>query len=247
MLEDMPREVVIANKTKHLQVRRQQTPLPALFDLAHMQSRPNYMDWDAAPLIVAQITLSEIYDPIGTSIACLHHGADAIAFFTDHVLYSADIEDLQLLSRALPNVPIIYQNYVLDVYGVVAARAAGASAIWLYSDLLPAETLRELASTAQRWKMPVYLQVDSYTDPSLIEMIGPRVLCYSEDNLAEWRAPLPALYEVMPSQVCQTLDELSAARHAYPSALLVSSRLFAHPRIQTYLPKGSSHNDLTAE
>jgi hypothetical protein len=237
MLKDVPRDVVIASKYENLHVRKQHTPLAALFDLAHMQSRPIYLEWDDAPLCIAQISLSEIYDPVGTAIACLHEGADAVAFFTDHTIYPADTEDLLLLTRALPDVPVIYQNYVLDAYGVVAARAAGASAIWLYSDLLPPDELRELVSTAQRWKMDVYLQVEPETPLSLIDMLSPHILCYSgpPDTFPAWRASLPGWYEPMLSAVYHTPEALAHTQQIAASAVLMTPKLFTNPRALTIL------------
>lgn len=232
MLKDMPRDVVIASKQKHLKTQQQHTPESALRDLAHMQPRPLYIDWELTPVVIAYITRSEIYDPIGTAIACLHYGADAIAFYTDHTVYNQANADLDLLTSALPDTPIITCNYLLDAYSVVEARAAGASAIWAYSDLLPPDEVRTVVSTAQRWKMPVYLQIGPETDPQFVDDLAPHVLCYDGpiSALDNVRQSVSTAYQVMPAQVCEHRSEVEHAFELSAAAVLVAAKLFEDMR-----------------
>ncbi|MCB9460990.1 MAG: hypothetical protein H6670_15155 [Anaerolineaceae bacterium] len=237
MLKDMPRDVVIASKQQHLKTQQQHTPESALRDLAHMQPRPLYLDWEPAPTIIAHITRSQLYDPIGTAIACLHYGADAIAFFTDHTVYGDANADLNLMTSAIADAPVIDCNYLLDAYCVVEARAAGASAIWTYSDMLPPEALREVVSTAQRWKMPIYLQITSETDLDLIDDLAPHVLCYEGDisELDDLRQSVPSNYQIMPAQVCQVRSEVESAVQQPVAAVMVEAHLFEDMRFVNWL------------
>lgn len=232
MLKDMPRDVVIASKQKYLEAQQQHTPESALRDLAHMQPRPLYLEWERSPLVIAYIMRKELYDPIGTAIACLHHGADAIAFYTDHTVYNQASADLDLLTSALPDTPVIYCNYLLDAYSVVEARAAGASAIWAYSDLLPPDEVRAVVSTAQRWKMPVYLQISPETDPQFVADLAPHVLCYDGPigDLANVHQSVSTAYRVMPAQVCAHRSEVEQAFEQAAAAVLVAASLFEDMR-----------------
>jgi len=229
------RDIILASKRARRTEREKTMPIDGIISLAQMQRRPVYLELDR-PALIAQIRLSQVYDPIMTALVCLDEGADGIAFFTDHTLYNRDYDDLALLAQAVTEAPIIFQNYVLDEYCVISARAAGASSVMLYADVLPEPMLRRVVTATQRWKMTVYLQAQTTEQFELGQTLSPQVVSYGDplsrdvagalSGLRAARRQLPYPRQVMLMPTLHTLDDVSAAVASGADGVFVSPALF---------------------
>ncbi len=238
------RDIILASKRQHLERRKQSFPLEAVQSLAQMQRRPrsllNYSSDREKIAIIAQVNRQQIYDPVTSALHCVAHGADAISLYTDHALYTDDLDDLLMMARAIPKVPIVYQNYVLDEYGVIAARGADASALVLYSAVLEPAMLRRVVSMAQRWKMSVFVQLDETQELETALSLSPHVLCFGEilsrniqrtvEQVNALRSQIPGYVHLMLMHTLQTVDEVELALQAQVDALIVSEDLLKQER-----------------
>jgi indole-3-glycerol phosphate synthase len=127
-------EAILAAKRQFLMERRAKTPIAAVSALADMQRRPqpilNTVTNGSQVTLIGQITHSDTYDPVAATLRYIREGVDAVSLFTDQIVYRRGLDDLLLVSRGV-NIPVISQDYILDEYHVVEARAAGASALVL--------------------------------------------------------------------------------------------------------------------
>lgn len=234
----MNREVVLKAKQQHLQMRERRSPWSAVVALASMQAYPrdimNYVDNHVA--IIGQVRrTAPIYDPVAAAMDMIDAGADAIAFYTDHTVYASDLEDMWLLSRACKDVPILYQNYVLNVYQVAAVRAANASAIWLDSSVRTAAGMRTNVTTAQRFRFTVFISVHNNDELETALALSPHVICIGSpdrDNLSEttqWlrqvRGRIPRHIKLMLGQSLRTLDEVALALEVGVRGIIVTPEL----------------------
>ncbi len=238
------RDIILASKRQHLERRKKTLPLEAVQSLAQMQRRPrsllNYASDREQITLIAQVSRQQIYDPVTSALHCVAHGADAIALYTDHALYTEDLDDLLMIARAVPRVPLVFQNYVLDEYGVVAARGADASALVLYSAVHEPEALRQLVSTAQRWKMSVFVQISETHELETALTLSPHVLCFGEilsrniqrtiEQVDFIRPHIPGYMRLMLMHTLQTVDEVELALQADVDALFVSEDLLKSER-----------------
>lgn len=236
------RDIIIATKKQHLNQQMKQTPPDAILALAQMQDRPrsilNYSHDSEKIILIAQITRQTIYDPVTSALHCLVNGADAIAFFTDHSIYHDDLDDMLLLGRALPNIPVICQNYMMNEYSVMAARASGASSVFSYSSIIEQQALRKVVSMTQRWKMSTILQIANDHDLDYALSLSPHALAFGDnlsENLgenAEYLAAvhehLPSHYNVLLSQTLHSIDEVQVAVDAGVDAVIVDETLMKH-------------------
>src|SRR5690606_4745573 len=89
---------IIAAKRYYLAQRKAKTPLEAVRALASMQKRPSPIlstvaAEDEPAIIIGQIKHAPgfngnvVYDPVGTALRYIHRGVDAIALFTDQIIY----------------------------------------------------------------------------------------------------------------------------------------------------------------
>jgi indole-3-glycerol phosphate synthase len=184
---------IIAAKRHNLAQRKAKTPIEAVRALASMQTRPSPIlstvaDESEPIIVIGQVkhtrnntTGQVVYDPVGMGLRYTQKQVDAISLFTDEVLYDNGLNDLMLVSRAV-NLPVISQDYVLDEYEIIEARAAGASALVLSAAVLDQRTLRTLISDTQRNRMTAIVQVHNLDELRYALTLSPHVIGISSDN-----------------------------------------------------------------
>lgn len=245
-------EKIIEAKKAALARRKAKTPIEALRALASMQSRPEPILSDVSDsrdevVIIGQVkhTLLHdgqlIYDPVGTALRYAGKGVDAIALFTDEIVYENGLDDLMFVSRAV-DVPVISQDYVLDEYQIIEARAAGASALMLSAAVLDAQTLRALISDTQRNRMTAIVQVHNIPEMEYALSLSPHVIGISSDDpftpeieldleLTErMRAMVPGYVRVMIMENLQTMEEVNAVANLGVDAMMVNEDLIETAR-----------------
>lgn len=238
------RDIILATKKQHLKQQMQSTPIDAILALAQMQARPrsilNYSNDREAITIMAKISRHEVYDPVTSALHCLYNGADAISFFTDHSIYDNAFDDMLMLARAVPDVPVMYQNYCVDEYEVMAARTADASGMFLYSSFVEKEQLRRIVSMAQRWKMSTIVQVMTEDEFKHALTLSPHALAFGDNlssNIAATIEDLKSVEHMLPTyiKVClmntiYSIDDLALALSARVDAVIIDELLLKHDR-----------------
>lgn len=238
------RDIILATRRQHLKHQMKYTPLDAVLALAQMQKRPrgilNYSDDGQRIRLIGQITRHEIYDPVTSALHCLVNGADAIAFFTDHSIYHNDLDDLLMVARAMPEIPVLYQNYMLEEYDVMAARASDASALMVYSNVVDQAALRRIVSMSQRWKMSTFVQVAHEDDLEYALTLSPHALAFGDnlatnikatvDDLATVRHKVPHFTKVFLTHTLRSIEDIVLALTADVDAVIVAEALLKNER-----------------
>lgn len=240
-------DVIIATKRYALKERRDKTPIEAVRALARMQNRPSPIlstvpGEDEPVIIIGQIkhTLSQqgqiVYDPVGTALRYIHRGVDAISLFTDEIIYENGLDDLMLVSGAA-HVPVVSQDYVLDEYEVIEARAAGASALVLSAAVLDRATLRNLISDTQRNRMTAIVQVHNEAQLDYALSLSPHVIGLSSDDpltpeieldleaTRRMRAMIPGYIRVMVMEKLRTMAQVDEVASLGVDAVVVDETL----------------------
>jgi indole-3-glycerol phosphate synthase len=83
------------------------------------------------------------FDPVAIARIYEHHGATCISVLTDEPFFQGRIEYLTQI-RAAVGVPLLRKDFILDMYQVIEARAAGADAVLLIAECLDDCNLRKL-------------------------------------------------------------------------------------------------------
>ena len=242
-------EVVIAAKRQALAERKSRTPIEAVRALASMQKRPqpvlNTVTADAQVVLIGQIkylppqnnsTLD--YDPVAAALRYAKVGIEAISLLTDETLYQGGLDDLVLVSRAV-TVPVISQDFILDEYQIVEARAAGASALILTSAVLEPPLLRTLVSATQRNRMTAIVEIHTPEELEYALRLSPYVIgisnCdpwtheYTDDNISRLRPLIPPNVNVMGTDGLGTLDEIERVVRLGVHALNVRETVLDDP------------------
>lgn len=99
-------------------------------------------------------------DPVAHARAYAAGGAVAISVLTEPQHFGGSLDDLQRVGAAVP-VPVLCKDFILDELQLLAARAAGASAVLLIARILTGTRLRELIAAASRLELGVLVEVHS--------------------------------------------------------------------------------------
>jgi indole-3-glycerol phosphate synthase len=242
-------DAVIAAKRQALMERKSRTPIEAVRALATMQKRPQpilrTVTADAQVMLIGQIkyaqpetgTLSD-YDPVAMALRFANAGVEAISLFTDEIVYPGGLDDLVLVSRAI-KVPVISQDYILDEYQIIEARAAGASALVLSSAILEPATLRTLLSVTHRNSMTAILEVHNPDDLDYALSLSPYVIGVSKrnpwtheikaDHIGYLRPMIPPDIAVMVMDGQETIEEIEQAVDLGVHAILVRETVLDDP------------------
>lgn len=239
-------DVILAAKRQYLSERKATTPIEAVRALASMQKRPqpvlSAIPHQAPILVLGQVKYAaperrmpgNSYDPVALAMRHIHAGADAIALYTDETLYQGGLDDLVLVSRAL-NSPVISQDFVLDEYQIVEARAAGASGLVLYAELLTQQALRNLVSATQRNRMTAIVEVNNHDELDYALSLSPYVIGLSRHDLrtgkmqpaplAEMRARIPGNIRVMMTDALCSMEDVRMAASLRVDAVILAEEL----------------------
>jgi indole-3-glycerol phosphate synthase len=235
------RDIILATRKQYLAERKHVTPMDAIMALAAMQHRPPYVLNTATDgeqvTVIGQIRLAETYDPVLAALRYVRAGVDAVSFYTDHTIYTKDLDDLLMVSRGVKKIPVIFQNYIFDEYGVISARASGAAALFGYSAVLSPQVLRRVISMTQRYKMTSILQINSMAHLETIYELSPHVVSIGDPEsanvsmalkmLKEYQAHIPHYCRTMISNTLYTLEEVKMAVEAGVHAVVVSDEVYS--------------------
>lgn len=100
-------------------------------------------------------------------------GAACLSVLTEEHYFHGSLKDLEAVRRHVP-LPVLRKDFVIDVYQVVEARAAGADAVLLIAEILEDTLMRQLFAEIRRWGMDAL--VEFYLPENL-----PRVLDLGAD------------------------------------------------------------------
>ena len=98
------------------------------------------------------------FDPVAIARIYADHGAAALSVLTDETYFQGRLAYISQVRAAVP-LPVLRKDFMVDVYQVYEARAAGADAVLLIAEVLTGPKMAELASLAAAMGMGVLVEV----------------------------------------------------------------------------------------
>jgi indole-3-glycerol phosphate synthase len=102
--------------------------------------------------------IREDFDPVDIALAYEKAGAVAISCLTDMHFFGGNLEFIQQIRSAVP-LPVLRKDFIVDEYQIWEARAAGADAVLLISEVLREGQLVDLNILAQKLGMTSLVEV----------------------------------------------------------------------------------------
>jgi len=97
-------------------------------------------------------------DPATLAHWYMRAGATAISVLTEPRHWGGSVDDLAAVRDAVPSLPILCKDVIVDEYQIVQARAAGADAVLLIAEALSDDQLHRFINRANQLGMGVLLE-----------------------------------------------------------------------------------------
>lgn len=163
---------IVADKRIEVRCRKAETSLDQLKgQVGGMRKCRNFYKAVTAPNprginVIAEIKkaspsaglIREDFDPVAIAQTYQKCGANAISVLTDEKYFQGRLEYLDQVHRAV-SLPVMCKDFIIDIWQVYEARAAGADAILLIAEAVKAGELMDMMIAAAELTMTVLLEV----------------------------------------------------------------------------------------
>ena len=166
---------IIALKGKELEQRQKAVPLSDLETA--IEQRPAPLDLAAVLSAEGVSLIAEVkraspsrgaldpgLDAVELAKTYAGCGATAISVLTEPNYFMGSGKDLEEVKNALPHIPILRKDFILEPYQLFESRAWGADAILLIVAILDDTVLKELITLSHKLGMHCLLEVHNETE-----------------------------------------------------------------------------------
>ncbi len=133
-------------------------------------------------------TIAQIYQ---------QHGASCVSVLTDAEFFQGSLADLERV-RTTIRLPILRKDFILDVYQVLQARAAGADAVLLVAECLDDPALSQLYQEILAWDMTPLVELHDPQNLPRVLRIGARLIGINNRNLQTFQVDLEQTLRLRP-------------------------------------------------
>jgi indole-3-glycerol phosphate synthase len=129
------------------------------------------------------------FDPVAIAETYAKHGAACISVLTDENFFQGHLDFLRQIRTAV-NVPLLRKDFVLDVYQVYEARAAGADAVLLIAECLEGEVLQELHQSIESLGMTALVELYDADNIEKVMACNPKLVGVNNRDLNTFEVDL---------------------------------------------------------
>jgi len=165
-------------------------------------------------------------------------GAAAVSVLTDTPFFGGSLDDLRR-ARAATRLPLLRKDFLIDLYQVVEARAAGADAVLLIVSALRDQDLRSLLGETERWGMEALVETHDADEVTRAVDAGARIVGVNHRDLRTFamnmdlavsmRPRIPPDRLVVAESGIRNADDVRRLRAAGIDAILVGETLMQSP------------------
>ncbi|HKB03589.1 MAG TPA: indole-3-glycerol phosphate synthase TrpC [Gemmataceae bacterium] len=201
-------DTIVAHKWSEVAAVQAAVPEAALSDLAN--AMPPTRDFAAAlrrpgMRVIAEVkktspsagVLRADFDPVAIASIYERHGADCVSVLTDERFFQGHLRYLTAIREAV-HLPVLRKDFIVDCYQLLEARAAGADAVLLISEILPGDRLKVLFDQATDLGLHVLVELhDADQLPRVIDS-GATLIGINNRDLRTFRTSLDHTLELLP-------------------------------------------------
>jgi indole-3-glycerol phosphate synthase len=235
-------EVAAAQQARPLSVvRAEAEAMPAATDFVRQLRITNH---ESRPALIAEIKkaspskglLCPDFDPLRLARLYAENGAAALSVLTDEKFFQGHLDYLRQIHAALPQMPLLRKDFILDPYQVYEARAAGASAVLLIAAYLEAQLLADLHALILELGMSPLVEIHDVAELRIANgLSGVRLIGVNNRDLKDFSVRLETCLELRGSvapEVCfvaesgiHTRADVARLRAAGVDAMLIGEAL----------------------
>lgn len=125
----------------------------------------------------------------------MNNGADVISVLTDKQFFMGNISYLNDIAK-YKYVPLLRKEFIIDEYQVFEAKANGADAILLISEILSANQIKELSKAAYELGMKVLLELHSEDQISKIDVSINKIIGINNRDLTNFKTDIKTTEDI---------------------------------------------------
>ena len=129
------------------------------------------------------------FNHIEIAEAYINSGVDAISILTDEVFFQGSIEYLNEIAF-IKTVPLLRKDFIIDEIQIHQAKAYGADAILLISEILDASQIRDFTQIAQSLGLSILMELHSIEMLSKIDTSLNTIIGVNNRNLEDFSVSL---------------------------------------------------------
>lgn len=204
-------EKIIAVKHEEIAAAKAVTSLAELDAIARGQSAPRGLEAalrrpDGAPVhVLAEIkraspsagAIRAGADPAAIAREYVRGGASALSVLTDRQFFDGDLAFLQRVRDAVA-LPLLRKDFIVDVYQIAEARAAGADGVLLIVAALDAAQLRDLLGVARHYQLDVLVEVHDLVEARVALDAGSTLLGVNHRDLRTFTMDMSLTAQIAP-------------------------------------------------
>jgi indole-3-glycerol phosphate synthase len=139
--------------------------------------------------------IREDFNHLDIAKVYLESGASAISVLTDEQFFQGSIQFLKDIAE-IKTIPILRKDFIIDIFQIYEAKANGADAILLISEVLKKEEIEELTLSAKELGLEVLLEVHSEAQLEKINFGINHLIGINNRNLSNFVTDLKATLEL---------------------------------------------------
>ncbi|MFO7904436.1 MAG: indole-3-glycerol phosphate synthase TrpC [Planctomycetota bacterium] len=180
------------------------------------------------------------FRPLDIARRYQRHGASCLSVLTDQRFFQGSLEVLRAVRETVA-LPVLRKDFVLDVYQVLEARAAGADAVLLIAECLEQEQMRRLHEAIRELGMTPLVELHRPENLERVLDLGATLVGVNNRDLETFeidlgrtiriRRQVPAGCTVVGESGIQHRRDVERLEEAQVHAMLVGERLMAAPDI----------------
>lgn len=180
--------------------------------------------------------INEHVDPVAQAKKYEQSGASAVSVLTDRHFFKGSMADLAAVAEAVPHIPLLCKDFIIDQVQIDAAVDHGASVILLIAAALPENRLQDLYDYAKSLQVDVLFEVHDEHEAEVALNVGADIIGVNNRNLKTFQVDLAntervaALLQVENKVIVsesgiRTREDVKRVEAAGASAILVGETL----------------------
>jgi indole-3-glycerol phosphate synthase len=181
--------------------------------------------------------LIEDFDPVAIAQSYAAGGAAAVSVLADEKFFQGNVRYVSAIRQALPHMPLLFKEFVIDGYQVWEARSVGADAVLLIAAALDDSQLADLFALIRDLGMSPLVEVHNEAELERALTIGAALIGVNNRDLKTFAVDLGTterLARLLPASAAvtlvaesgiQTADDVRVMGEAGARAVLVGEAL----------------------
>ncbi len=138
------------------------------------------------------------FNPVAIAQSYAQSGAAAISVLTQASHFKGSLDHLHDIRKAIPHLPLLRKDFILDPYQVYQSRAYGADSLLLIVAILSPEKLGALLELSRQLGMDCLVEVHNKKELEIALGSGARIIGINNRNLKTFNVDLATTRRLQP-------------------------------------------------